>query len=300
MLANIPEGENDDNIVAYQDFLDTRYPRQKLEDGSYDPATEETRSKLQAQFARPGGPGAKFKNQLEKMLKALTLPKGAREELGIGEDGIMHIEDDDEEDKGGNEDEEDLDPAKVAEQARLKAERKMNATLFGEGKYYLIPSFYRLMMYMKKQKREFAVVFNTFGSELDNVVYEFNKFCSGEHPAFNGRNGASLVKFDGSKHQKDLRIRDPSQRVHMYRTGDNINETIQVMGEHERKPGTEYGHLNMINDDEETYVVRDHLEQFQGNLETLKKFGSMAVSEDYSSWEASGRQNSRAKLLLLD
>ena len=63
----------------------------------------------------------------------------------------------------------------------------------------MIPSFWRLLMYMKKQKREFAVVFHTFGDELDNVVYEFNKFCSGEHPCFNGRNGCTLVKFDGSK-----------------------------------------------------------------------------------------------------
>lgn len=176
----------------------------------------------------------------------------------------------------------------------------MNAILFGEGKYYIIPSFFRLMMYMKKQKREFAVVFNTFGNELENVVYEYNKFCLGEHPCFNGRNGSSLVKFDGSKNQKDYRIRDPSQRVAMYRTGDGINETIQVMGKHERVTGTDYGHINMIDESDETFLIRDYLDQFQTNLETLKKFGSMAVHEDYSSWEASGRTNSRAKLLLID
>lgn len=164
------------------------------------------------------------------MFKALTLPKGAREELGLKEDGTMPIDDDEEDQNAANEDDEDIDPAKVAEQARLRSERKMNATLFAEGKYHLIPSFYRLMMYMKKQKREFAVVFNTFGSELDNVVYEFNKFCSGEHPCFNGRNGSSLVKMDGSKNQKDFRIRDPSQRATMYRTGDGLNEVIQVNG----------------------------------------------------------------------
>ena len=137
----------------------------------------------------------------------------------------------------------------------------MNNLLFSEGRYHLIPSFFRLLMYMKKQKREFAVVFNTFGSELENVVYEFNKFCSGEHPCFNGRNGASLVKFDGSKNQKDYRIRDPAQRVAMYRTGDGINETIQVMGEHVRNPDTQdYGHINMIEDTDETWVIRDHLQ----------------------------------------
>ena len=40
MLANIPEGENEDNIVTYQDYIDTVHPRQKLEDRSYDPAIE--------------------------------------------------------------------------------------------------------------------------------------------------------------------------------------------------------------------------------------------------------------------
>ena len=256
--------------------------------------------KLIQQFARPGGPGAKFKNQLEKMFKALTLPKGAREELGIAEDGTMPAEEDEEEEKGEGEEEEDIDPAKAAEQARLKAERKMNNTLFNGGKYHLIPSFFRLLMYMKKQKREFAVSFNTFGHDMDNVVYEFNKFCSGEHPCFNGRNGASLVKMDGSKNQKDYRIRDMAQRSTLYRTGDSINEIVQVLGKHDYVESSDYGHLNMIDDGEDTQVVRDHLQIFQGNLETLKKFGSMATRSDYHSWKASGHSNSRAKLLLVD
>ena len=37
-------------------------------------------------FARPGGLGAKFKNTIEKMYKALTLPKGAKEELNYPPD----------------------------------------------------------------------------------------------------------------------------------------------------------------------------------------------------------------------
>ena len=86
----------------------------------------------------------------------------------------------------------------------------------------------------------------------------------------------------------------------MYRTGDGINEVIQVNGKHQRNPSLDYGHLNMIDDSENTYVIRDHLQQFQTNLETLKKFGSMAVSEDYPSWKASGFSNSRAKLLAID
>ena len=65
------------------------------------------------------------------MLKALTLPKGAREELGIDENGNMPAEEEEiEEVKGGGDEEEDIDPAKVAEQERLKNERRMNALLF--------------------------------------------------------------------------------------------------------------------------------------------------------------------------
>ena len=53
----------------------------------------------------------------------------------------------------------------------------MNAILFGEGRYHIIPSFFRMLMFLKKQKKEFSVTFRTFGSELENVVYEYNKFC---------------------------------------------------------------------------------------------------------------------------
>ena len=34
-------------------------------------------------FTKPGNPGVKFKNHYEKMIKALTLPKAAKDELGI-------------------------------------------------------------------------------------------------------------------------------------------------------------------------------------------------------------------------
>ena len=43
------------------------------------------------------------------------MPKGAREELGIAEDGTMPVEEDEEEEKGDGEEEEDIDPAKAAE-----------------------------------------------------------------------------------------------------------------------------------------------------------------------------------------
>ena len=221
MLQNIPDGEDETNIVPYMEYIDSMHPR-KNEDGSANPDVVEVRHNLMMNFAKPGGAGAKFKNTNEKMLKALTLPKGAREDLGIDEFGNFPSGDADDLNPVVNEDEEE-DPAKVAEMTRIKADRKLNEALFAQSRYHMIPSFFRMMMYMKKQKREFAVVFNSFGEDLDNTVAEWNKFCEGDHPCYNGRSGGAHIKFDGSKHSKDLRIRQPEQRTTLYRTGDAIN-----------------------------------------------------------------------------
>ncbi len=81
--------------------------------------------------------------------------------------------------------------------------------MFGEGKYHLIPSFFRTLIYLKKNKREFAISFRTFGEDLEKVTWDVNRFGNGQHPCYSGRNGTPLIKFDGSKGTKDLRIRDP-------------------------------------------------------------------------------------------
>ena len=45
---------------------------------------------------------------------------------------------------------EELDPEAEAKFEKARHERMMNAALFGEGYYHLIPSFYRTLMYLKK------------------------------------------------------------------------------------------------------------------------------------------------------
>lgn len=115
-------------------------------------------------------------------------------------------------------------------------------------------------MYLKKNKKEFAISFRTFGNEMEDAIYEFNMFCNGEHPCFNGRNSTPIVKFDGSKNAKDYRFKDPEQRATMYRTGEELNETIMVTGPHTRV--SKLTDLNMIDTDGDNQVIRDHLEIF--------------------------------------
>ena len=301
MLANLPEGEASDEVISYQDYLEQCYPRG--DDGQRSDEANQNIAALQAAFAKPGSPGSKFKNQQEKLLKTLGLPKGAKEELGIsGEDGTLKVEESEQEEEkkkdGDGEESEELDPKAKAELEAKKFEKKMNAILFGEGKYFMVPSFFRTLMYLKKQKKEFSIIFRSFGTELDPVIWEYNKFCSGEHPCFNGRNNTPLVKLDGSKNSKDMRISQASQKAVFYRFGDSINESTMVTGNNPRKASLH--EVNQIDEDDDTTIVRDHLDIFQTMIETFKKYGSMAMSEDYPAWDAAGRTNSRAKLLLVD
>ena len=114
---------------------------------------------------------------------------------------------------------EDLGKTKKPDEEKGNEEIKIMMQLFGEGKYHLIPSFFRTLIYLKKAKKEFAIVFRTFGEDLNNVVFEFNKFCKGDHPCYSGRGGTPQVKFDGSKGTKDLFIKERYQKALYYREG---------------------------------------------------------------------------------
>ena len=141
------------------------------------------------------------------MLKALNLPKGAKEELNYAIELIEKIQRGEPLWNDNDQDEDHDDP----DRKKLTDEDKIMMELFGEGKFHIIPSFFRTLIFLKKQKREFSVVFRNMGHrDLDKIVWEFNRFCSGTHPCYSGRNGTPLIRFDGSKNAKDLRFRDPS------------------------------------------------------------------------------------------
>ena len=48
--------------------------------------------------------------------------------------------------------------------------------IFGDGKYHILPSFFKMMINLKKLKREFAIVFRSFDGDMQNIIYEFNKY----------------------------------------------------------------------------------------------------------------------------
>ena len=90
LLANLPEQQGATKICCYMDFIDVHHPKLS-NDASAEEKEErnEMRKGLIAKFSQAGGLGSKFRNTHDKMLKQLSLPKGAKEELGIvGENGM--------------------------------------------------------------------------------------------------------------------------------------------------------------------------------------------------------------------
>ena len=148
------------------------------------------------------------------MKNNLKLSKTAKDELGIRDDvggqvlsqkAESQTEIGDKGDKSQNNDErrettqmsqpqinneDDLEEKKstaVKEEDKTNSDFKTKMEMFGEGKYHLIPSFFRLLIFLKKSKREYAITFRSFGEDLNNVVAEWNLFCKGDHPCYNGR-----------------------------------------------------------------------------------------------------------------
>lgn len=152
--------------------------------------------------------------------------------------------------------------------------------LLTEGRYHILPAFFRTLIYLKKMKKEFSVVFRNYnGQDLKNVVAEFNQFCRGDHPCYNGKNGTSLVKFDGSKGTKEMRIRDKTQQAHYFR-GDN--GARYVTGATRRAPQGENAEDYYQGKSEEgsVNIVKDTIDQYVAILETLKKRSSLAIQDD--------------------
>ena len=237
------------------------------------------------------------------MLKALNLPKGAKEELNYAMELVEKIQ------RGeplwNDDDQEGADP-EDPDHKKLTDEDKTMMELFGEGKFHIIPSFFRTLIYLKKQKREFAVVFRNFASkELDKIVWEFNRFCSGTHPCYSGRNGTPLIRFDGSKNAKDLRIRDPSQKAFFVRASSDAKDAKLVQGTYVRPDCELEGEDQLAealeaDDYEDCVLQREPIQQYLGILDTLKKYSSMAISDDHENWQANDYHREVAKLLFID
>ena len=58
---------------------------------------------------------------------------------------------------------------------------------------------------------------------------EWNRFCTGTHPCYNGKYNQPETKLDGSKNNKDFVI-GRKQTAILYRKSHDIKKAIMVLG----------------------------------------------------------------------
>lgn len=181
-------------------------------------------------FFDEGAPGEKLKPHYDKMLRALQVPKAIYDaEL----DAIMRFVESTLESAGGEgAGKSPLYSQIAAEEGEqsLSPDQKTMREVFAEGYLSLLPSFFRTLQYLNLSKRDYAIVFRTFGSDLENIVWEFNKYCSGEHICFNGKNGTHQMRADGTHGTRDMRLNTKPQFGLYYRGGRKLTEAHLVTG----------------------------------------------------------------------
>lgn len=96
-------------------------------------------------------------------------------------------------------------------------------TYFRGNLYHIIPSFFEAIKALIKCKDiDFKIMFRTFGTDVKNIVSEFNLFCENKHPLF-PLDGYTL---DGKGPvYKDYRIKDDYQ-LSFERTGSSELDVV--------------------------------------------------------------------------
>lgn len=213
-------------------------------------------------FIKAGNPGIKLKPEYDSIMKNASIPKIVMDDLSNQkEEPVKKIVQKSSENNGL---EENIEEVKINEEPHNLYD------LFSDGKCYILPVFYKTILALKKAKKEFAIVFRSFDSNLGNVVYEFNKFCNGEHPCYNGRNNYPLARFDGSKNTKNFII-NPSHQGVIYRFQSNLEKIFMASGTLKRKSKTENLDDAYEIEDDRVKILKGDYEIFVSTMELFKE-----------------------------
>lgn len=179
---------------------------------------------------------------------------------------------------------------------QLDEDQKINI-LFKNSYHFIFNSFYNTIIKLTKEKRRFVIIFRLFDIDIEfakELIFEFNSFCKGNHPKYNGRNGTTRQKFDeNTLKSKDFRI----DFDYKNNTGDNIAYYVRNP-KNVNKENLIWDFLSVHKDVDDN--LRDNIEEyFDGdsknnlNLNIVKGYNDILLS----TYEKLAQYNS---LLFLD
>lgn len=255
LVPDYIENNESKEIISYLEFINRKFPLKQVDpdnfetDNAYNEDQMTKKIKMIIDCRDKNQPGFPFNKQLEDMRKKIRVDEKIVQELGL-ESEPKNIDYKFLVDK--------LDDLKFdynSENADLHNYR----VLFRYAYHSTVLSFFNLIINLTKIKRRFAIIFHFFDMTLSSIqefIFEFNSFCSGKHPKFNGTNAPQQF-FDGEngKNTKDLRFRE-----------DETTKKIENVGIFVRNPKNK-DKENLI---WETLVLPGEVDDdLRGNIEEL-------------------------------
>eukprot|EP00736_Rhodelphis_marinus_P013817 Rmarinus@m.22297 len=167
------------------------------------------------------------------------------------------------------------------------------------GTYFLIPAFFTVLNALVAAKRDFRVVFRTFGTDLDDVIEEMNLFCEGKHPAY------PEARADGTNHTPDLRFLSPLQKGTFFRKAESPDDTYLLFNTVDLDALQRAVKVSDSNPapccpDKPVPVHQSIQGVYDGLLSSLSQYQSLALRDCFAWWFANGESDDSGKVLLLD
>jgi hypothetical protein len=225
-----PNGADGQPLINYYDYLNKVIPGD-------DHRNERTRRK--AKFTEPGQPGYIYRHYYEKLEACLRFPQTTTPSTAT-----------------------DIDTNTDTETASHTHKNSSS-----EKFHYLVPSFLNLLKHLHDTRRQFTLVFRTYGQDLPELVTHFDEFCEGKHPLYPD------VALDGRDGGIDYRISNRWDKIGtFYRCGKTSDDTFLIMGTLELIPNTP--HIENWNQSKakgmEFYQEKEFLEKHAHNFSSNK------------------------------
>ena len=261
-------------LINYEDYLEMLYPKLRETDikdkekrAQENMKNKKIRSDKMNKFVDKGEPGEMFNEAYHAILDKMKIPKDVLDQINDGQYG------------------EDLKP------------------LYKSGYNFVFPSLFITMIRLQQQGRDFSIVFRSFGTDSDCVIKEFNAFCQGKHPLFNGeRLCFPKVYFDGTHGSKNYLVSKENCSL-FYRYSIDIQHISLVVGVTERIKDKPF---------DLAYEYRDEIEKgkikvINGGLKIYSfiseniisgKYNSFVMGDEYNIWFMNDEKTEYSKVLL--
>ncbi|ETW02863.1 hypothetical protein, variant 1 [Aphanomyces invadans] len=256
------------SLVTYKRFVDTLYPYQSMHGEAdalnhvkaFNKAQKKKRTALQSAFT--SGPGYPIAAAYDHVLSSLYFPDGPLRNA-----------------------------AKAA--AATMADCGLKEA-WGDGRYYILPSFLHLLFHIEHHPTvDVKVVFRTFGQDIVEVANEINFLVEGRHPLFPGRYLSP-----------SMRLEPPYATF--YRDGFGADGTVLALNTLEKVP---FQASNTANSPAEFYassiepavsIVRG-FNAVHSTIQTMLSTRSVIALRDYWEWWSTHAEHAEyGKLLLVD